>query len=57
MPVKLYVLDPKKEHEIVREQQYSYNNSRHRSKISKTMYWALCSGYAVELIRQQDDVK
>lgn len=55
MPVKLYVLDPKKDHEVVRDLQFSYNNSRHRSKMSKTTYWALNSGYAVEIIRVQDD--
>lgn len=55
MPVKLYVIDPNKDREVIREQQYNYSNSRHRSKISKTTFWALNSGYAVEVIRLQDD--
>ena len=55
----LYVLDyseavegiPKE----IRKLSVKWSNQRHRTRVNKTIHWALNSGYAVELIRKSDD--
>lgn len=54
MPVRLRVFDIAADKEI-RCFEHNYNSRHHRARIAKTMFWALNSGHAIELIRIQDD--
>lgn len=55
----LYVLDYRNAKdgipEEIRKLSVKWSNQRHRTRINKTMHWALNSGYAVEIIRKVDD--
>lgn len=54
MPIVLRIFDVNQDGEI-RKLTFKYNNQRHRKKINKTIFWALSSGHAIELVREQDD--
>lgn len=54
LPIVLRVIDVKKD-ETIRLLKFNYNSRHARKKIAKTQFWALNSGHAVEIIREQDD--
>lgn len=54
LPVRLRVFDVKADIEI-RCMDFNYNSRHHRKRISKTTFWALSSGHAVELVKVADD--
>ncbi len=54
MPIVLRVIDIRKD-ETIRVLKFNYNSRHARKKIAKTQFWALNSGHAVELVREQDD--
>lgn len=54
LPIILRVFDIARD-EAIREIRLNYNSRHARKKIAKTQFWALNSGYATEIVREQDD--
>lgn len=54
MPVRLRVYNTIDDVEI-RCMEFNYNSRHHRKRISKTTFWALNCGHAVELVKVEND--
>lgn len=54
MLVRLRVFDTVNDNEI-RCLELNYNSRHHRKRISKTTFWALTNGHAIELVSVEHD--